>query len=66
MLDEENDSNNDNILSNRKHNKIFKKCGSSPPDNKAAKYLLNANVKYKDFIMNLPPIRAKAGQVFFM
>jgi hypothetical protein len=64
VLDEENDSNDDNILSKRKHNKIFKKCGSSPPDNKAAKYLLNANVKYKDFIMNLPPIRAKAGQVF--
>ena len=49
----------------RRVNILFRNCGNEPPNKKALKYLNGASDKYKDYVMvNGPPVRPKAGQVF--
>ena len=51
----------------RRVNILFRNCGNEPPNKKALKYLNGASDKYKDYVMvNGPPVRPKAGQVFFI
>ncbi len=48
----------------RNVNVVFKRYNDGLPDSKASKYLLNRENRYDKFIMNTPPIRPLAGQIF--
>jgi hypothetical protein len=70
--DEENDLNlfkraNDTVDEwdlKRNVNLVFKRFNDGLPDSKVAKYLLNHENKYDKFVMNTPPLRPLAGQIF--
>jgi hypothetical protein len=48
----------------RNVNLVFKRYNEGIPNCKAKKYLINLKGKYDKFIMNTPPLRPLAGQVF--